>query len=154
MNIIKTITHSYDGGQTVIKTEMTSMGVNYEPKKIEKDEIYPANNHEDRSSSDARTNVSTEDNAILIGSTYRATNNDFYIGVDSNESVTVYLPEDPFQGKRIIVKAEMKPPLGSRIITVKSSNDSLIDGYSDQVIQVSHGCLSVIFRGQEWHIIK
>ena len=93
-------------------------------------------------------------NTILVGSTYRATNDDFYIGVDSNEPTTVYLPTEPVDGKIIIVKAEMKPPIGNRKVTVKCLNDDLIDGYSEYVIQVSNESLTIIYRGNGWHKIS
>lgn len=93
-------------------------------------------------------------NTILVRSTYRATNDDFYIGVDSNEPTTVYLPTEPVDGKIIVVKAEMKPPIGNRKITVKCLNDELIDGYIEYVIQVSNESVSVIYRGNSWHIIS
>lgn len=90
----------------------------------------------------------------LTGSTYRATNDDFYIGVDGDEPTTVYLPEKPDDGKVIVVKAEMKPPIGTRKITVKGADGELIDGYVEYVIQVSHESVTVIYRGEEWHIIS
>jgi hypothetical protein len=90
----------------------------------------------------------------LTGSTYRATNDDFYIGVDSDEPTTVYLPEEPDDGKVIVVKAEMKPPIGSRKITIKGAHDELIDGYSEYVIHTSNESVTVIFRGTGWHIIN
>lgn len=90
----------------------------------------------------------------LTGSTYTATNDDFYIGVDSDEPTTVYLPEETVDGKVIVVKAEMKPPIGNRKIVVKCSNDDLIDGYSQYTIQVSHESVTLIYRGGGWHIIS
>lgn len=95
-----------------------------------------------------------KNNTILVGSTYRATADDFYIGVDSNEPTTIYLPGEVVEGKIIVVKAEMMPPIGSRKITIKCLNDDLIDGYSEYVIQVSHESVTVIYRGDGWHIIK
>ena len=95
-----------------------------------------------------------KNNTILIRSTYRATNDDFYIGVNSDEPITVYLPTDPVEGKIIIVKAEMKPPLGNRKITIKCLDDDLIDNYGEYVINVSNESVSMIFRGNGWHIIS
>ena len=90
----------------------------------------------------------------LVGSTYQATNADFYIGVDSNEPTTIYLPESPLDGKIIIVKAEMAPPLGNRKITIKGSNGALIDGYSEYVIHTSNESVTVIYRVHGWYIIS
>ena len=93
-------------------------------------------------------------NTIVVGSTYRARNDDFYIGVNSEEPTTVYLPTEPVDGKIIIVKAEMKPPIGNRKITVKCLNGWPIDDYSEYVIQVSYESVTVLFRDKSWHIIK
>ena len=98
--------------------------------------------------------IGCKNNTVLTGSTYRATNDDFYIGVDSDEPTTVYLPEEPDDGKIIIVKAEMKPPIGNRKITVKCLNGYLIDGYVEYIIQVSNESVTMIFRGGSWHIIS
>ena len=95
-----------------------------------------------------------KNNTVLVGSTYRAGDDDFYIGVDSDEPTTIYLPTEPVEGKIIIVKAEMDPPIGNRKITVKCNNDCLIDGYKEHIIQVSNESVTALYRGNEWHIIK
>lgn len=94
-------------------------------------------------------------NTTLIRSTYRARNDDFYIGVDCNESITVYLPTEPVEGKIVIVKSEMKPPMGNRKITVTCDDDDvMIDGYREYVMQVSHDSVTLLYRGAQWHIVK
>jgi hypothetical protein len=90
----------------------------------------------------------------LTGSTYESTNDDFYIGVDSREPTTIYLPKSPLDGKIIIVKAEMAPPLGNRKITIKSLDDALIDGYSEYVIHTSNESVTMIYRVHGWYIIS
>lgn len=90
---------------------------------------------------------------VLTGSNYYCEPDDFYVGVNSKEATTVYLPEDVGDGKIVVVKAEMTPPLGNRKITIKTTDGSFIDGYSELVIQVSHEYVWVIFRGDEWHVI-
>lgn len=92
-------------------------------------------------------------NTVSAGSTYYATANDCYIGVDSTEPTTVYLPKSPANGRYIIVKAEMKPPLGNRKVTLKGFAGELIDGYSEYVISVSNESVSVIFHTGQWRII-
>ena len=92
-------------------------------------------------------------NTILIQSEYYATCDDFYIGVDSDGPSTVYLPLDAPDGCQIIVKAEMKPPLGNRKITITTQDGGKIDGSSSYVIQVSYESIWVIKRGENWHII-
>ena len=91
---------------------------------------------------------------VLTGSDYYATETDCYIGVCSKEPTTVHLPANPANGRIIIVKAEMKPPLGNRKITIVGQNGALIDGYSDYIISVSYESVTVLFRGKNWHIIS
>lgn len=88
-----------------------------------------------------------------IDATYQSTDDDFYIGVVSDKQVTVYLPENPKDGKIIIVKAEMVPPLSNRKITISTTDGNKIDGYSEATITVSHGCICVMFNNNGWHII-
>lgn len=92
-------------------------------------------------------------NTVLTGSDYHATKDDCYIGVNSKEPTTIYLPTDPEDGRIIIVKAEMKPPLGNRKITITTKDGSLIDGYTDRVIQVSNESVTLIYR-DGWYIIS
>jgi hypothetical protein len=90
---------------------------------------------------------------LLIDSTYYATEDDCYIGVNSEGPTTVYLPKEPPDGKIIIVKAEMKPPLGNRKITITTQDGTLIDSYTEITIQVSHESVTLIYRGESWHVI-
>jgi len=90
---------------------------------------------------------------VLTRSDYYATETDCYIGVDSKEPTTIHLPADPEDGRIIIIKAEMKPPLGNRKVTVVGQNGALIDGYSEYTISVSNESVTVIFRGGNWYII-
>lgn len=94
-----------------------------------------------------------DSNTILIHSDYYATEDDFYIGVESDGPSTVHLPIDVEDGCQIVVKAEMKPPLGNRKITILTQDGSKIDGSISYVIQVSYECVWLIKRGENWHII-
>lgn len=85
--------------------------------------------------------------------TYDATSSDFYIGVDSCTASTIYLPTAVGDGKIIVVKAEMKPPLYNRKITIKTKDGSTIDGYSETTLQVSHMYKSLIRVDGQWYII-
>ena len=96
---------------------------------------------------------STNTNTVLIHSNYYATCENFYIGVDSDGPSTVHLPPDADDGCQIVVKAEMKPPMGNRKITILTDDGSKIDGYSDYVITVSHDYVWLIRRGDGWHVI-
>ena len=89
----------------------------------------------------------------LAESNYIASEQNHYIGVDSKKPVTIVLPPNPADGKVIIVKAEMKPPLGNRSITIATRDGSSIDGYSNYIIQVSNEHVQLIYRGNGWHVI-
>ena len=92
-------------------------------------------------------------NTTLVESNYLASDLDHYIGVDSKKAVSIILPENPPDGKVIIVKAEMKPPLGNRRITITTRDGSAIDGYPNYVIQVSNEFVRLVYRGNSWHAI-
>jgi len=85
--------------------------------------------------------------------THYATATEFYIGVSSEKPVTVYLPAAASDGKIVTVKAEMRPPMGSRKVNIATTDGSKIDGYSDASINVSHGYITVIRNDGEWYII-
>lgn len=86
--------------------------------------------------------------------TYYGAADEFYIGISSDKATTVYLPRDAEDGRIIIVKAEMKPPLGSRKVNITTTDGSKIDGYSDADINVSHGYRILIRNHGEWFIIS
>jgi hypothetical protein len=104
----------------------------------------------DRSGGSGRVNTTTVDAAT----TYYAGDGEFYIGVASEKAVTVYLPAAAADGTIIVVKAEMKPPLGNRKVQILTCDGSSIDGYSDAAITVSHGARVLIRNHGEWFIIS
>jgi hypothetical protein len=91
--------------------------------------------------------------SILVSEDYVATCDDYYIGVNSDEPVTITLPEECSDCCEIIVKAEMGPPLGNRKVTVTTSDGSYIDGIDKYIIEVPYQSVNVICRGGDWHII-
>lgn len=92
--------------------------------------------------------------ASCTGPTFNATASDFYIGVNTESASTVYLPAAARDGKIIIVKAAMKPPIGKRKITVTTTDGSTIDGYGEKVMHVSHESLTLIRHESQWWIIR
>lgn len=98
-------------------------------------------------------NCSCRCSTILISEDYQATCDDYYIGVNSEDPVTVTLPPNCEDCCEIIVKAEMGPPLGNRKVTITASGNSDIDGDTSYVIEVPYQSLHVICRGGTWHII-
>lgn len=93
-------------------------------------------------------------NTVLITEDYTATLDDYYIGVRCESPVTVKLPSNCQDAKQIIIKAEMGPPLGNRKITVVGLNNELIDGSNEHVIKTPYGLISLIWRGNQWHILN
>lgn len=90
---------------------------------------------------------------ILVSEDYQAVNTDYYIGVNSEEAVTITLPEECVDCQQLIIKAEMGPPLGNRKVTVTTSDGSTIDGATSYVIEVPYQSVHVLCRGGQWHII-
>lgn len=91
--------------------------------------------------------------SILVSEDYTATCDDYYIGVNSNEPVTISLPENCTDCCEIIVKAEMGPPLGNRKVTVTTTDGSFIDGDTEYIIEVPYQSVNLFCRGEDWHII-
>jgi hypothetical protein len=91
--------------------------------------------------------------SILVSEDYTATCDDYYIGVNSNEPVTISLPASCTDCCEIIIKAEMGPPLGNRKVTVTTTDGSYIDGADKYVIEVPYQSVNIICRGEDWHII-
>ena len=86
--------------------------------------------------------------------TYHSRSCDFYIGVASDRASTIYLPPAVRDGKIIVIKAEMRPPMGSRKINIATTDGSTIDGYSELSITVSHGAKFLIRNRNNWFIIN
>lgn len=83
-------------------------------------------------------------NTKLISSDYTVTNEDCYIGVNSQSSVIIILPDNTPNGKHFYIKAEMSPPLGNRKIIIKTSHNSLIDDQTQIVITTAFKSIHVI----------
>jgi hypothetical protein len=91
--------------------------------------------------------------SVLVSAAYTATCDDYYIGVNSENPVTISLPANCIDCCEIIVKAEMGPPLGNRKVTVTTTDGSYIDGADKYVIEVPYQSVNVFCRGGDWHII-
>jgi hypothetical protein len=91
--------------------------------------------------------------SILVSAAYTATCDDYYIGVNSENPVTISLPENCIDCCEIIVKAEMGPPLGNRKVTVTTTDGSYIDGADKYVMEVPYQSVNLFCRGGDWHII-
>lgn len=92
-------------------------------------------------------------NTKLITDSYSVLSEDEYIGVNSEKRTTITLPEIPIEGRVIIIKAEMTPPIAGRNIVIISNTDALIDGYTSHVIQVSNESVQLIYHSGSWRVI-
>jgi hypothetical protein len=90
---------------------------------------------------------------ILVSEDYQATCDDYYIGVNSADAVTITLPENCETCCELIIKAEMGPPLGNRKVTIVTSDGSFIDGQGDYVLVVPYQSVNVICNNGDWYII-
>lgn len=89
----------------------------------------------------------------LIKNDYSATEKDLYIGVISDKPVKIILPEMPLDGKFLIIKLEMGPPIGNRKVTVTTTDDSTIDNKINYILQNPYETITLLFRGENWHLI-
>lgn len=86
-----------------------------------------------------------------VTSSYDVGPEDEYIGVNADKPTTINLPEETDNGRVIIVKAEMKPPIVHRTITIRAGEKG-IDGYSNRIIQVSNEVVSLVYNNG-WRLI-
>ena len=82
---------------------------------------------------------------------YTATADDEYIGVNSAAAVTITLPSGPEQGRVYIIKDELGQ--GSGKITIQPPMGTLIDGKTNYVIGVPSQSVSMVYRAASWWII-
>jgi hypothetical protein len=90
---------------------------------------------------------------ILTNKDYSVKSDDYYIGVNSTKPTNIILPSVPQEGKIYIVKLEMQSPVGNRKVTLKG-NGKLVDGQSSVVLENAYESITIIFRGDGWHIIS
>ena len=96
-----------------------------------------------------------ERKAILISEDYIATMDDYYIGVNSEGSVTITIPCDCDDGHEIVVKSEMKQPLNNRKITIISMDDEnicSIDGELEYIIELPYQNVRLVCRDNNWWV--
>lgn len=92
-------------------------------------------------------------NTVLINNDYIASQANAYIGVKSTKPVNILLPSDLEQGTLLIVKLEMGAPIGNRKVTILADDGSTIDGQTEKVLQQPYEYVTLIYRGNEWHIV-
>lgn len=87
----------------------------------------------------------------VVSEDYQASSTDSYIGVNSQNPVTINLPENCEDGTTIIIKLEMGAPIGNRKVTVRAN--SLIDGKPSYVMTVHYQHVELIYRAGNWWIV-
>jgi hypothetical protein len=92
-------------------------------------------------------------NCISINNNYTTTADDYYIGVNTEKPIVITLLSDAEDGVEYVIKTEMKPPIGKRIVTIVTADESTIDSYSFYLIQVSHDRIKLFRHSKQWHII-
>lgn len=90
---------------------------------------------------------------ILAEKDYSVKSTDYYIGVKVTKPTSIILPSVPIEGKIYIIKLEMPPPVGNKKVTVKG-NGKLVDGQTSVVLENAYESITIIFRGDGWHIIS
>lgn len=90
---------------------------------------------------------------ILVSEDYSIKMDDCYVGVNSSDPTTLILPPDCVDGHKLVIKAEMGPPLGNRKVTIITSDGSTIDGKDDYVLVVPYDVIRLICHLGNWWII-
>ncbi len=92
--------------------------------------------------------------AILVTTDYEATEEDYYIGVNSTNLVVITLPlvKDKIC-RQIVVKAEMGPPLGNRKVVINPQGTATIDGQSNYILQQPYESVYLEFHNGNWYTI-
>lgn len=90
-------------------------------------------------------------NTTLIDDDYMPSQEDAYIGVQTTKPIEILLPTDLAEGTLFIIKLEMGAPIGNR--KVKIVSDTFIDGTSSVTLQNPYESISILYRGNGWHIV-
>jgi hypothetical protein len=89
----------------------------------------------------------------LVSDDYGCTNDDCYIGVNSDRSITITLPYYPGDGHQIAVKVEMSTLAEGQIITIETRDDSTIDGALSYTMTEPWQAIHLFSRGGNWYIV-
>jgi hypothetical protein len=91
---------------------------------------------------------------IVISEKYEVQPEDYYIGVNADKPIEIQLPTSLPNAMRVIIKSEMKPPMGNRKISVVAQFPESIDGQGSITISTAYGSLSMIKRDTTWNIVS
>lgn len=90
---------------------------------------------------------------VSAGSSYTATLEDCYIGINSKESTTITLPSNPPPGTFYVIKLEMGSPIGNRKVTIVPPGTTCIDGQAVKVLQNPWETITVLYHSGNWFTI-
>jgi len=86
---------------------------------------------------------------LVTTNTYVVQDEDYYIGVNCPEPVTIIIPSEPSSGREIVVKDE-SGNCETYNITVSGPVDNDANGF---ILAVNNGAVHMLFRGDYWRII-
>jgi len=86
---------------------------------------------------------------LVTSNTYVVQEEDYYIGVNCPEPVTIIIPSEPSSGREIVVKDE-SGNCETYNITVSGPVDNDANGF---ILAVNNGAVHMLFRGDYWRII-
>jgi hypothetical protein len=91
----------------------------------------------------------------VTSSSYSATTNDYYIGVNYAGAVSITLPKADREGKVFIVKDELgEASKGTnRYITILPTGSDLIDGRDRAILAYDYGSLTFIWKNNSWRVV-
>lgn len=91
-------------------------------------------------------------NAKTVTTSYVMDPSDQYLGITSVIPTTITLPLVK-ECTRVVIKAEMGPPLGNRKITIVAPGGATIDGNANYIIEVPYGSVALQYNNGNWYII-
>lgn len=104
-------------------------------------------------SANAESNCCYDCSSVVVYDNFIATKNNYYIGVQNENPITITLPTD-YKGCGIVIKSEVEPPLGNRKITIKPGDSSkTIDGATSYTITIPYESVNLYCRDGNWFII-
>lgn len=90
---------------------------------------------------------------ITITEDYECNTSACYIGAQLKEAATLVLPKNPKNCTQLIVKLEYGAPVGTRKLTVKGREDSLINGVESITLTTPYQALHLISNDGHWYSI-
>lgn len=88
-----------------------------------------------------------------ITTSYTASVSDVYIGVKPTKPIILTLPKSS-DGKLVIVKLEVGPPVGNKKVTIVGTGSDLIDGNNSITLENPYESLTLVYRDNTWNIIS